>query len=127
VSEDELFEYPASHVGTRQYVSVRGYSRSIPKYKTFRDVQGYNAVLPEYGGLDAPCTSGSPFYMQDKADYVSPVDGKVISGRAAHRQHCSANSMVECGDRPVAQSRTDSWKPATGYDIVNAIRQLGGS
>lgn len=126
MKDDDLFEYSAEHAGTRRYVSVRGYSRSIPKYKTFVNAQGYNCVLPEYGGSEMPCTSGSPFYMPDKAEYVSPIDGTVVAGRTAHRRHCATHNVIECGDRPIGKAQP---VPDTGYssrDIVDAIRQLGG-
>jgi hypothetical protein len=122
----ELYEYPSDHVGTRHYVSVRGYARSIPKYKTFRGSDGYNYVLPEFGGTEGPYTSGSPFILPDKLVYVSPMDGTEITSRSAHREHMKKHNVIECGDRPVTGSVSHLGSPVTGRDIADVIRQLGG-
>jgi hypothetical protein len=122
----DLFEYPADHVGTRHYVSVRGYSRSIPRYKTFRGTDGYNRVLPEFGGVEQPYTSDSPFIMPDKQPYVSPMDGSYITSRSAHREHMRKHNAVECGDRPVGELKPQQGRKLSGRDIADVIRSLGG-
>jgi hypothetical protein len=122
----ELYEYPSDHVGTRHYVSVRGYARSIPKYKTFRGGDGYSRLRPEYGGDEMDCTSGGPFILPDKAPYISPMDGTEITSRSHHREHMRKHNVIECGDSTINDFRPPKGKPVTGQDIADVIRQLGG-
>jgi len=124
----DLFEYPADFVGTRRYVSVRGYSRSIPRYKTFRGSDGYNYVLPEFGGTEKPCIAGSSYLMPDKQPYVSPMDGSYITSRSTHREHMKKHNVIEAGDMPVGSIRRERATPIgeVARDVVNSIRQLGG-
>lgn len=121
----DLHEYPSGHVGTRHYVSVRGYSRSIPRYKTFRGQDGYNYVLPEFGGTEMPCTSGSPFLLPDKMPYISPMDGTAVSSRSTHREHMRKHGVEEAPDMPV-QARRDEPDKSIPHDIIRAMRDLGG-
>jgi hypothetical protein len=121
----ELYEYPSDHVGTRHYVSVRGYARSIPRYKTYRGTDGYNHLLPQYGGDSMDCASGGPFILPDKAEYVSPMDGSLITSRSHHREHMRKHDVIECGDS-INITKPPELKPVTGRDIADAIRQLGG-
>lgn len=122
----DLFEYPPDHVGTRQYVSVRGYSRSIPRYKTYTGFDGYRKLKPEFGG--EPEEGGtSAYYMPDKAPYVSPMDGSLISSRSTHREHMRLHGVEEAGDARPVRRPSGTWSDAKGSDIVNAIRKLGGN
>jgi hypothetical protein len=114
---DDLHDYPGAYIGTRRYVSVRGYSRSIPKYKTYKGSDGYNYVLPEYGGTVQPCASGSSFMiLPDKLAYVSPIDGSEITSRSTHRDHMKRHNVVEAPDR---QRRQES---GTNDNIVGDVK-----
>jgi hypothetical protein len=117
----DLHEYPGAHIGTRQYVSVRGYSRSIPKYKTYRGRDGYNHVLPEYGGTDPSYASGSFYILPDKLAYISPMDGTEITSRSAHREHMKVHGVVEAPDRIPARE-IEPGDPVN--DIKAAWREL---
>lgn len=123
----DLYEFPSDYVGRRTYVSVRGHSKSIPKYKTYRGSDGYNHLLPEYGG-DPYYGDTSAYIMPDKSPYVSPMDGSLITSRSSHREHMRKHGVVEAGDMPppTGQRNRDSHRPVTGYDIAHAIKQLGG-
>lgn len=39
-------------------------------------------------------TSGAPMVRGDLPDFVSPIDGSVVSGRAGLRDHCRRHSVV---------------------------------
>lgn len=101
--EPDLYEFPAGHVGRKSYVSVRGHTRSVPKFKTYRGVDGRNHLRPEYGGDWSGLGNGAPTFVPDKAGYVSPIDGKYYEGRAAHREHCARHDVLEAGDMKIGE------------------------
>lgn len=119
----DLYEYPSDHIGTRSYVSVRGHTRSIPRYKCYRGSDGYNYILPEYGGEGSDNRGSSAYYMPDQSAYLSPVDGTYVTSRSQHREHCKRNGVIEAGDMPppTEQKNRDAHGPVTGRDIVEAI------
>lgn len=125
--ELDLYEYPEDYVGRKSYVSVRGHTKSIPKFKTYRGSDGYNHLLPEYGGSEYYGDT-SAYIMPDKSPYVSPMDGSYITSRSHHREHMRKHNVIEAGDMPMPthQRNRDSHGPVTGRDIADAIRQLGG-
>lgn len=124
----DLYDFPEDFVGRRTYVSVRGHTRSIPRFKTYRGADGYNRLLPEYGGTDDHFGDASAYYMPDKAPYLSPLDGSYITSRSQHREHMNKHGVVEAGDMPLptGQRNRDVHAPVTGRDIADVIRQLGG-
>ncbi len=123
----DLYDFPDDFVGRRTYVSVRGHSKSIPRYKTYRGSDGYNHLLPDYGGEDEYRDS-SAYLMPDKSPYLSPLDGSYITSRSSHREHMRKHGVVEAGDMPppTRQQNRDSHAPVSGRDIAYAIKQLGG-
>lgn len=125
---DDLYEFPADHVGRRTYVSIRGHSRSVPKFKTFRGSDGYRYILPEFGGTELGGGQAAPYYMPDKSPYLSPLDGSYVTSRSQHREHMKRHNVIEAGDQPVSrvQANRDAHRPITGQEIADAIRQLGG-
>ena len=124
----DLYDYPDDFVGRRCYVSVRGHTRSIPRFKTYRGSDGYNHLLPEYGGTDDHYGDTSAYYMPDKSPYLSPMDGSYVTSRSQHREHMRKHNVIEAGDMPVSmvQQNRDAHAPVSGRDIANAIRELGG-
>jgi hypothetical protein len=124
----DLYDYPPGTVGRRIYVSVRGHSRSIPKFKTYLGTDSRNHVLPEYGGDGAGFGASSAYYMPDTAGRKSPVDGSYIGSRSQLREHNLRNNVIEAGDTPMPtkQRDRDVHKPVSGRDIAESIRRLGG-
>lgn len=123
---DDLYEYPADYIGRKTYVSVRGHSRSIPKYKTYRGADGYNYLLPEYGGDWSGIGNVSPFLLPDKPAYVSPMDGSVVEGRAAHREHMKVHGTIEAGDLKIgdlSRGGERSPMPRPAFDILRAMAE----
>lgn len=57
-----------------------------------------DGVLYERGvdtipGEDTPSPS-SPTILPDLPDFISPIDGKVVRGRAGMRDHCARHNVV---------------------------------
>lgn len=122
---DGLYEYPEGYVGRKTYVSVRGHARSIPAFKTYKGSDGRNYLAPEYGGDLSGLGNGSTFIMPDKAGYLSPIDGKVVEGRAAHRDHLKRHNVIEVGDAPMGTGIRDTSLPGgLKHDIRRAMSEL---
>jgi hypothetical protein len=124
--ELDLYEYPADHIGRKTYVSVRGHTRSIPKYKTYKGIGGHNYIHPDFGGDYSGLAGGSAFIMPDKAGYVSPMDCTLVEGRAAHREHMKRHGVLEAGDMKLGEfsGRERAPLPPVRHDIARAIQEL---
>lgn len=121
----DLYDFPADYVGRKTYVSVRGHSRSIPKYKTYLGTDRRNHLLPEYGGDGSGYGQVSTYVMPDKPGYVSPLDFKMVEGRAAHRDHMRRHNVIEVGDQPVGYSRNSTVEmPPVREDIRRAYQEV---
>ena len=123
----DLYEFPIEYVGRKTYVSVSGHSRSIPKFKTYRGVDGKNYVLPQYGGDMNGMNNGAPYILPDKPGYVSPLDGKFVDGRVQHREHMNQHNVYEAGDMKigdVSRGRENSPLPPVQVSIKQALEQL---
>jgi hypothetical protein len=122
----DLYEFPADHIGRKSYVSVRGHSRSIPKYKTYRGTGGFNYLLPEYGGDWSGLPNDTAFIMPDKAGYLSPLDGKYVEGRNSHRDHMKRHNVLEAGDLRIGEFAgiERAPMPSAKFDIRRAISEL---
>lgn len=124
---DDLYEYGADYIGRKVYVSVRGHSRSIPKYKTYKGRDGYNRLLPAYGGDAFDAVDYAPDFIPDKSAYLSPLDGSVVEGRTAHREHMRRHNVVEAGDLKIgdlSRGRDNAPLPPIIPDILRAMAEL---
>jgi len=125
----DLYEFDREFIGRKCYVSVRGHSKSIPKYKTYKGCDGYNYLLPEFGGDWGGLGGGSAYLMPDKQPYLSPLDGSYVTSRSTHREHMRKHGVIEAGDMVPGSmngANRDVHRPVSGRDIVDSIRQLGG-
>lgn len=123
----DLYEFPADWLGRKTYVSVRGHSRSVPKYKTYYGSDRHAYIRPEYGGdwsglgssSDFPC----PMLMPDKAGYLSPLDGTFVEGRVAHYDHMKRHDVLEAGDMKIGEfaGHEAAPMPSIRDDIRRAI------
>lgn len=124
--ELDLYEFPADHIGWKTYVSVKGHTKSIPAYKTYKGVDGRNYLHPDFGGTwDGQAIA--PTIIPDKAAYVSPLDGKVVEGRAAHREHMNRHGVYEAGDLKIgdlSRNRNNSPMPRVADSIIQTMQQL---
>ena len=125
---DDLYAFPADHVGRKSYVSVRGHSRSVPKFKTYRGADGYNYLRPEFGGDWSGLGGPTITVMPESAGYRSPIDGQYYEGRAAHREHLALHDVYEAGDikfGDIARNRTElSPMPNMRDSIRQAFSQV---
>lgn len=122
---EDLYEFPAEHVGRRCFVSVRGHTRSVPKYKTYKGSDGYNRILPDYGG-EYEDIDLSAYIIRDMEPYKSPIDGTMITSRSHHRNHKKQHNVIEVGNERMPSRSRDVHAPLSGRDIADAIKQLGG-
>lgn len=125
---DDLYEYPDSHIGSRSYVSVRGHSRSIPRYKTYLGRDSHYHLSPDFGGDPYDSCGATFYYLPDKAAYVSPMDGSEITSRSAHREHMIKHGVIEAGDMPVGHmqgAKRGADMPSVGRTVADILRQQG--
>lgn len=123
----DLYEFPEDHVGRKRYVSVRGHTKSIPAFKTYKGADGYNYLRPEYGGDWSGYGQETTFVMRDKPGYQSPLDGSFVEGRAAHREHMNRHNVYEAGDLKIgdmSKGRNNSPLPPVAVSIKQAFEQL---
>jgi len=66
----------------------------------------YDKSLPLPAGVEEQSRNAAAVYG-DLPDFVSPIDGKVVSGRAGLRDHCARHSVV-----PTAELKGLPPKPA---------------
>jgi hypothetical protein len=118
----DIYEFPADWIGRKTFVSVRGHSSSIPKPYTYRNAEGRNCLLPEYGG-EPDNASMSIQIMPDIGEYTSVVDGTRISSRSHHREHIRRHELIEVGNERV-RSTAGAQMSRSGQDIKQAIQQL---
>ena len=128
MERDELYDYPSDHTGRKHYVSVRGHKWSIPSFKTYKGADDHYHLSPEYGGPEPEYGTRSAYYVPDKAEYLSPMSGEVISGRFAHRDHMKRHDVVEAGDMPIGYldgKERGAPMPRVAEDIVRVLKQEG--
>lgn len=124
----DLYEFPPGHVGRKSYVTVKGHTKSIPKYKCYLGVDSRWHLHPDFGGSWDGAGEQSAYLLPDKLAYVSPIDGSYVTSRPQHREHMNRHGVVEAGDMTPGSIKRSTPRPAvTGRDIVDAIRQLGGN
>ena len=126
--DDNLYEYPDTHCGNRSYVSVRGHSRSIPRYKTYKGSDGHYYVHPDFGGDLSGIAMGTFTYMPDKQPYRSPLDGTEVTSRSQHREHMIRHNVIEAGDMPVGHmngAKRGPDMPSVGRDVADILRKQG--
>lgn len=121
----DLYEYYSGYVGRKTFVTVVGHSRSVPKYKTYVGTDSKRHILPEFGGNLDHLPAQSAYIVPDKAGYQSPMDGQVVEGRAAHREHMKVHNVIEVGDQPIGGGqRSNAPMPGIRTDIARSIQEL---
>ena len=69
----------------------------------------------------------APAVMADIPDFVSPIDGKVVSGRAALREHCKRHDVVPTADlaglppKPFIMPTSEAYREETRRTIAEII------
>lgn len=129
--EFNLYEFPEGWTGPRRYVSVRGHIKSIAQVYTYKGVDGYNYVHPEYGGTldgisgrshlaDTMCLTHIP----DISAFRSPIDGTMISSRSQLEQHQRDHNVIQVGDADWGERQERAPLGRVGPDIKQAIDKL---
>lgn len=120
----DLYEFPADYTGRKTYVGVQGHLKSIPKYKTYIGTDRRNHLRPEYGGTWDHLGNTSTFLLPDKLEYVSPMDGSVISSRSTHNEHMRRHDVVEAGDIKFGSIQRQHEMAPVRPDIMRSIEEL---
>ena len=66
-----------------------------------------------------------PTIMPDLPDFVSPIDGKLYSGRTGLRDHCARHNVVPTSDLKGLPTKRPVNKDSPLEDIKRAIAQKG--
>lgn len=68
----------------------------------------------------------SAYIIGDKPPYVSPIERRVVDGRADHKEHMRRNDVVEAGDMKLGEVANTERSPmsAVAPDIKRAIQEL---
>ena len=90
-----------------------------------------NGVLYDKAELSEARPS-APTILGDLPDFVSPIDGSVVSGRAGLREHCRRHDVVPTAElkglplKPMVDTRVDpAYREATRQTIANIINDRG--
>ena len=97
----------------------------MARYVQVRNPDG-TFSYPERGRVER---RGGPHWqvMPDIEDFVSPVDGTVVSGRAQRREHCEEHDMVDVGNDPAVLRPRPMPEPSGMMESMKrAWAELGG-
>lgn len=71
---------------------------------------------------------GAPAVLGDLPDFVSPIDGTVVHGRAGMRDHCARHNVVPTADLKGLPNKRPFQNLSTSErrgDIIGAMHKLG--
>ena len=71
----------------------------------------------------------TPLYViEDTKPYRSPIDGKVISTKSAHRNHLKEHNVIEVGNERVKKKDPNAWidSKENKQAIVNDLKRQFG-
>ena len=77
---------------------------------------------------DAP---SAPAILGDVPDFVSPIDGTIVSGRAGLRDHCRRHDVVPtaeltgCKPKPMTLPTSEAYREQTRQVIADVINSRG--
>jgi len=70
----------------------------------------------------APAENAGPYIRDDIKPYQSMIDGRMIEGRKAHREHLKSNNCIEAGDMPIKnpeRPKDNSLKERLIYEVMH--------
>ena len=87
-----------------------------------------NGVLYDKSTLGAEDSPRSAAILGDAPDFVSPIDGSLVSGRAGLRDHCARHNVVPTADlaglppKPLVNNNFDTrYREETKRTIASII------
>lgn len=93
--------------------------------KSYIQIDG---VLYEKGAEPASYEKQAPRVFGDLPDFVSPIDGTIVRGRAGMREHCKRHDVVPTADLAGLPSRMPEQRLPTAErreDIKRTMQKLG--
>lgn len=72
-----------------------------------------------------PSESKGPYIQDDVKPYQSMIDGRMIEGKKAHREHLKRNNCIEAGDMPIKnpeRPKDNSLKERLIYEVMERNR-----
>ncbi len=70
----------------------------------------------------SPAENAGPYIRDDIKPYQSMIDGRMIEGRKAHREHLKSNNCIEAGDMPIKnpeRPKDNSLKERLIYEVMH--------
>ena len=89
------------------------------QYKWIDDEPGVKFSKP----LEKPTRRG-PYVVPDIEPFISPIDGKVVSGRVQKRDHMKRHDVEELGDQK-AKPHKFVEMPRAGPDVAEELKRRG--
>lgn len=70
-----------------------------------------DGVAYEKGAEPATTSGAGPTVLRDLPDFVSPIDGRVYSGRTGLRDHCARHDVVPTADLKGLPTKLPPYQP----------------
>lgn len=86
--------------------------------KSYIQINGVLYDKAELQGVENPAGVGAPAIIADAPAFVSPIDGSVVNGRAALRDHCARHNVV-----PTAELKGLPNKPFVNTEFSREHRE----
>jgi hypothetical protein len=83
----------------------------------------YKADGTVINATDGTATRNGVAIMPDLPDFVSPIDGKLYSGRAGMREHCQRHNVTPVADLAGLPPKPTHWESEPSRREVEARKQ----
>jgi hypothetical protein len=81
-------------------------------------------LVPADEYYSSPKENAGPYIRDDVKTYQSMIDGSMIEGRKAHREHLKRNNCIEAADMPLKtpERPRDNLKEHIAREVYNKLR-----
>lgn len=81
-------------------------------------------LVPADEYYNGPAENAGPYIRDDVKPYQSMIDGSMIEGRKAHREHLKRNNCIEAADMPLKtpERPRDNLKEQIAREVYNKLR-----
>jgi hypothetical protein len=81
-------------------------------------------LVPADEYYSGPKENAGPYIRDDVKTYQSMIDGSMIEGRKAHREHLKRNNCIEAADMPLKtpERPRDNLKEHIAREVYNKLR-----